>query len=612
MIIKKYIFLLLLPFALCMCSCGNGVDQNQKPNILWVIIEDASCHISCYGETAIETPNMDQLASEGILFEKAFVTAPVCSPARSALVTGMYQNSIGSHNHRSQVNKGKGGGNSNYYESFRLPEEISIASKLFAKAGYYTTNETIEGAIGKQDYNFIDADTYNGTTWKDTPEGRPFFTQIQLHGGKNRSRRADTEDFTLPPYYVEDSIMRNDWKDYLGSWLDTDDEVGKIVSDLKTAGVYENTLIFVITDHGVSHLRGKQYLYDEGIRIPMIVKLPEAKNEGTTRTDMVSHIDMLPTSLAFAGLSIPENMQGKDMFDDNYEHQNYIFSFRDRCDETVEIMRSVRSKKFKYIRNFMSFRPHAQRNQYKDSKEIGIHMRELFNNGALNELQASMYLPKRPTEEFYDLENDPFEINNLAGDPKYKTELEHLKTALYEKMEEVNDPGLIPEPILEDMGKEYGNKYTAMKQPEFADIQQRLIQVIEAGERADIDYLMEKTDSENAAERYWAIAWLGVNKEAKAGEKIRQLLKDEVPAVRIAAHFASYKIDANINPIPGLAKELNNDNLIEGMYAMTAVEQSGIRNEEVKELALKAKESKYEFTKRYGKYLNQVCSENNE
>ncbi|MCK5209673.1 MAG: sulfatase, partial [Cyclobacteriaceae bacterium] len=368
---KIQIRIKLLVFIGC-CFLINPVfsaTTKGKPNVLWIFIEDASCHISCYGEKAIQTPNIDALAAEGVRFENAFVTAPVCSPSRSALVTGMYQTTSGSHNHRSQVVTGKGGGNLDYYLSYELPTEIPLASKLFEKAGYYTTNEKINGETGKQDYNFVAKNIYSGTSWKEAPKGTPFFSQIQLHGGKNRKTTANTENFTLPPYYFEDEFMRQDWKKYLGSWLDTDQELEQIVADLKKAGVYDNTLIFFLTDHGVSHLRGKQFLYDEGIKVPLIVKFPNNEKKGTIRQDMVMQIDLLASSLAYAGLPIPKNIQGVDIFSDNYKKQEYTFATRDRCDETTEIIRSVRSEKFKYIRNFLSYRPHAQRNQYKDGKE---------------------------------------------------------------------------------------------------------------------------------------------------------------------------------------------------------------------------------------------------
>jgi arylsulfatase A-like enzyme len=588
-----------------------GATTVGKPNILWIFIEDASCHISCYGEKAIQTPNIDALAAEGVRFENAFVTAPVCSPSRSALVTGMYQTTSGSQNHRSQVIDSKGGGNTAYYKSFELSTEIPLASKLFEKAGYYTTNEKINGDVGKQDYNFVKEDIYSGTSWKKSPKGTPFFSQIQLHGGKNRKTTADTENFELPPYYFEDEFMRQDWKKYLGSWLDTDQELKQIVADLKAAGVYDNTLIFFLTDHGVSHLRGKQFLYDEGIKVPLIVKFPNNEKKATVRKDMVMQIDLLPSSLAYAGLPIPDNIQGADIFSDNYKNQKYVFATRDRCDETTEIIRSVRSEKFKYIRNFLSYRPHAQRNQYKDGKEISKHTRELLKSGKLNELQARFYQPTRPAEELYDLENDPFEINNLASNPNYKMELVGLRAQLYSWMAETNDPGLIPEPYLEELGKKYGNKYTAMKQPEYADIQNRLIQIIEAGEKQNISVLLGAINSKEPSERYWATTWLGVNKVGSSRDKVKTLTTDKDPSVRIAANLALYKIDPGFDPIPALSKEVSHKNLIVGMYAMNAIEQTGIRNEAVRAIAETASKSKYEFTKRFGRYLMDVNSDIN-
>ena len=597
----------ILLFLFCLAFNGHSSTKDGKPNILWIFIEDASAHISCYGEEAIKTPTIDALAESGILFENAFVTCPVCSPSRSALVTGMYQTTIGAHNHRSQRKEGKGGGNTEYYNSYDLPQEIPIASKLFEKAGYFSCNGNMAERIGKTDYNFVEKDIYDGISWKESPDGTPFFCQIQLNGGKNRSRTAKTENFSLPPYYNEDEIMRQDWKEYLGSWLDTDDDLRQIIAELVVEGVYDNTLIFFLTDHGISHLRGKQFCYDEGIKVPFIVKFPDGHASGTSRQDMVMQIDLLPTSLAFAGIPIPENIQGKDIFADDYNEREYTFASRDRCDETTEIIRSVHTQKYHYVRNFLSYRPHAQRNQYKDGKKISRHMLELYETGKLNELQSRFYQPTRPPEELYDLENDPFEINNLATDPNYQEKLKEMRNALYSWMKETNDPGLIPEPILEDLGKKYGNKFKAMKQPELSDISQRLIEVIEAGENENISLLEEKLESECPSERYWAATWLGVNKVKSVQSKVENLTRDENATVRVAANLALYKINPDYNPIPALAEEVSNDNLVFGMYAINAIEQTGIRNDEVKVIAEKAANSDYEFTQRFGKYLVEVC-----
>ena len=599
---------IVLLFLVCMAFNGHTSTKEGKPNILWIFIEDASSHISCYGEEAIKTPTIDALAESGILFDNAFVTCPVCSPSRSALVTGMYQTTVGAHNHRSQRNSGKGGGNVDYYNSYNLPEEIPIASQIFEEAGYFSCNGNMAERTGKTDYNFVEKDIYDGISWKASPDGTPFFCQIQLKGGKNRSRTANTENFNLPPYYYEDEIMRQDWKEYLGSWLDTDDDLRQIIAELVVEGVYDNTLIFFLTDHGISHMRGKQFCYDEGIKVPLIVKFPDGHDAGTSRQDMVMQIDLLPTSMAFAGIPIPDNIQGKDIFADEYSERDYTFAARDRCDETTEIIRSVRTKKYHYIRNFLSYLPHAQRNQYKDGKKISKHMRELYEAGKLSELQSQFYQPTRPTEELYDVENDKYEIINLANDPNYQEKLKEMRTALYNWMEETNDPGLIPEPILEDLGKKYGNKFAAMKQNELSDINKRLIKIIEAGEEGNISVLKEAVDSDDPSVRYWAATWLGVNKEKTAENKIESLTQDENASVRVAANLALHKINPDFNPIPALAEEVSNENLIVGMYAINAIEQTGIRNNEVKAIAKKAADSEYEFTQRFGKYLVEVCS----
>ena len=321
------------------------------------------------------------------------------------------------------------------------------------------------------------------------------------------------------------------------------------------------------------------------------------------RTDLVKHIDILPSSLAYAGIPIPENMQGTDLFTDQYTKQEFIVTARDRCDETTEIIRAVRTEEYKYIRNFLSYRPHAQRNQYKDGKEISKHMRELWEKGKLNELQARFYQPTRPTEELYDLEKDPFEINNLAGDPEFKEELAGLRSRLYQWMAETNDPALIPEPYLEELGKRYGNKYTAMKQEGMDQLTSQLIQIIESGEQKDNAVLLKAIDSEEPAERYWAVTWLGINRAGEARDRVAALTSDPDPSVRIAANLALYKIDPSYDPIPSLGKEVSHNNLIVGMYAMNAIEQTGIMNEAVKAIAETASQSNYEFTQRFGKYL---------
>jgi arylsulfatase A-like enzyme len=580
-----------------------GQTDDARPNVLWIVVEDASAHIGCYGEHAVRTPNLNKLASEGVRFENAFVTCPVCSPARSALVTGMYQTTIGSHNHRSQNKTDKAGGNTAYYESYELPDTIPMIPDLFRAAGYFATNSASPSMEkpGKTDYNFINTSApYDGADWRDAPEGTPFFAQIQLAGGKRRHEPLDHDAFELPPYYPDDPAIRNDWSEYLASWEYVDREVGQIVRDLKEAGQYDNTLIAFITDHGVSHVRGKQFLYEEGIRIPMILRFPGGRLAGTVRDDLALHIDLAPVSLAFAGVPVPDHLQGRDLFAPGYAPRAFIVSARDRCDETIDVIRCVRTPRYKYIRNFLSHRPHLQHNQYKDGKAITQRMRALHAEGGLTPLQARLFEPTRPAEELYDLDADPFEIDNLADDPDYRAVLEEQRKRLYGWMIETRDPGLIPEPILEEMGREHGSKFAAMQQPGMAEVTEAIIAAIDAGDRPA---LQGAAKADHPATRYHAATWLGVIGHKADAAIIEPLTSDGSPGVQVAAHLALYKIEPDDKHITALGDLLDEPNLLVSLYAMNAIEQTGVRNDAVRTIAEKALQSAYDGTQRYGRRL---------
>ena len=257
--------------------------QESKPNIIWVIVEDMSCHFSYQGEKTIETPHVDKLAREGVEFTDAYITCPVCSPGRSAMITGMYQTTIGAHNHRSSRGKIK----------INLPENVKLIPDYFKEAGYYVSNrggiedkqqgskrkkkgKNKKNKKGKTDYNFVyDPNLYDGTDWSGREPGRPFFAQLQLHGGKNRKAKVkdpvDPADVKLPPYYPDHPVIREDWAKYLNSVKYVDKEINILMKRLKKEELLDNTLIIFITDHGISHARGKQFMYDEGIKIPFIV-----------------------------------------------------------------------------------------------------------------------------------------------------------------------------------------------------------------------------------------------------------------------------------------------------------------------------------------------------
>lgn len=444
----------LLPLLLL--AVGAMADAADRPNILWIIVDDMSANLSCYGETTIDTPNIDALSERGTRFTNAYVTAPVCSTCRSAFITGMYQTSIGAHHHRS----GRG------EKKIRLPEGVRPIPELFHEAGYYNaiTGWPIRpGRLGKTDYNFEwDAKMYDGADWSARKEGQPFFAQIQTPGGKLRGSDAesyqrtrdradkafgnhiDASDVTLPPYYPDDPVLLEDWAAYLDSVRETDKMVGEVIAKLKKDGDLENTIVLFMTDHGISHARGKQFMYDEGLHVPLIIAGPKV-DVGKTRTDLVEHIDIAALSLAAAGISIPEKMQAKDILAKDYWPRGAVYAARDRCDETVEHLRSVRTDRLKYIRNYLHQRPHLQPNAYKDHKAILIALKKAGAEGRLNEVQARILAPTRPPEELYDLIKDPFELHNLADSEDHQKQLAGMRGMLMTWEKETGDQGRTPE-----------------------------------------------------------------------------------------------------------------------------------------------------------------------
>lgn len=434
-----------------------AAEPAPRPNIVWIIVDDMSPNFACYGEKLIDTPHVDRLACEGTRFAQAYVTAPVCSPCRSALITGCYQTTSGAHHHRS----GRG------TLKIHLPSPVEPIPALFQRAGYYTCigGPLVAGTknLGKTDYNFEwDASIYNGNDWSGRGAGQPFFMQVQLHGGKYRGNDNNPrwtqqvlrelgsatrpDDVVLPPYYPRDPVLLNDWAQYLDCVRYTDQQVGDVLARLEREGILDQTIVCFTTDHGISHARGKQFLYDEGLHVPLVIRGPGIA-PGTVRDDLVEHLDLAATSLAAAGIDVPDWMQGHNLLAANYQPREAVFAARDRCDETVDHIRSVRTATYKYIRNYLPMRPLLQPNQYKDSKRIVQRLRELHAAGRLSDLtERLLFAPTRPPEELYDLAADPAELVNLAGDPAHAAELEAMRDRLKHWEHDTGDLGRQPEP----------------------------------------------------------------------------------------------------------------------------------------------------------------------
>ena len=381
----------------------------DRPNILWIYGEDMYPDLSCYGTPVVHTPHLDTLASQGALYKNAFVTAPVCSSSRSGIITGMYQTSFGAHHHRSR-------------RDWRLPDDVRLVTDCFRDAGYFTCNNPGPpnfGRPGKTDFNFLVDKPFDGVDWSEREPGQPFYAQINIPDThrdfvNDPDRPVDPAEVELPPYYPDHPITRKDW----AMWLETvqvlDRKIGHILKRLDDEGLADNTIVFFLSDHGRAHCRCKQFLYDGGIRIPLIIRWPGGIEPGIVVDDMVSAIDLAPTSLKLAGIEPSENMQGIDLFDDD-STRDHIISCRDRCDGTDDRIRCVRNHRYKYIRNYYPELPYMQFNSYKKLQyPVWTLIEHLGIKGELTPVQQHFTTSRRPPEELYDLETDPHEVHNLA------------------------------------------------------------------------------------------------------------------------------------------------------------------------------------------------------
>jgi N-sulfoglucosamine sulfohydrolase len=450
------VLVLIAALVLVIPGSARAEEKPKRPNILWLIAEDFGPHLGCYGTKEVFTPNLDRLAREGVRYTHFYTTAPVCSASRSAFMTGMYQTTIGAHNHRSHRDDG-----------YKLPEGVRVLTDWMRDAGYYTANvRTFPKAVGfngtgKTDWNF----TYTGrpfdsAQWTDLKGHQPFFAQVnfkETHRKFNAPARADPAKVEIPPYYPDHPVTRKDWAAYLDSATALDVKIGKILKQLEADGLADSTVIVFFGDHGQAHVRGKQFCYESGLITPLIIRWPKSFpapkhfQAGTVDERLLAAIDLAPTMLVtLAGGKKPAKMQG-EIFLGNAagKPRQYVFGARDRCDETVARFRTVRDAHYRYIRNFMPERPFLQPNAYKErAYPVWNLLKELDAQGKLTPAQKFLTAPHMPPEELYDLEKDPYEIHNLvkSKDPADQAALKRLRGVLAQWIEESNDQGRKPEP----------------------------------------------------------------------------------------------------------------------------------------------------------------------
>ncbi len=427
---------------------------------MWIFLEDTAPLMGVYGTTVIETPRIDDLAAAGVAFTQAIMPAPVCSASRSSIITGSMSTTLGLHNHHSSRTP---------ESAIELPGSYLTVPEVFREAGYFTFNN------GKDDYNFrYDRHDLYEQPYSQHPlygkrgdridlatleERQPFFGQVQLAGGKEIFSGAFEEAASpgmnralvnLPPYLPDHPTIVEEWADHLDAIRITDRKVGDIVDTLRESGVPDNTVVFFFSDHGMRLTRNKQFLYDGGLRVPLVIadfRADPQLDPGTTDDRLVGGLDLGTSSLALAGLTIPGYMEGQDIFAADFTGRDYVFSTRDRCDFTIDRIRSVRSTRFKYIRNFLADRPYTQPT-YMDVDGVPFVrvMRQLSADGELDEAQQRFFSDTRPSVELYDLQADPHELINLADDPEFSAVRDELESVLQEWIARTDDQGQYPEP----------------------------------------------------------------------------------------------------------------------------------------------------------------------
>lgn len=404
---SKCLYLSLLP--VCSFAAGSENVTQTKPNILWINMDDLGIELGCYNNKDVRTPNIDRLASEGILYSNCYVTSPVSSPSRSSMLTGMYPPSINSIDHRTMAKTD-------------LPAGIKPITDYFKAAGYFCTNGSGQNmnSAGKADYNFNVGNLYDGTDWNNRAPGQPFFAQVQITE-PHRVFKTDTSNpinpdaIHLPDCYLNHPLLRADWALYLETIQNGDKRVGQFLDRLVNEGLANNTIVILFGDNGRPHLRDKQFLYEGGLRVPLIIRWPGKINAGQVDNQLISLIDVTATSLSMAGIQKPDYMQGNVFVGDNTVKREYVFGFRQRMGDAVDDSRSISDGRYKLIWNRMPDMPWMQMSGYKKMMYPAFSLYHvLYQQGKLPAPYSQFMAEKKPEVELYDLKEDPSEFNNLA------------------------------------------------------------------------------------------------------------------------------------------------------------------------------------------------------
>ena len=547
--LMRWLVLALLPFT------AHGAAGTQSPNILWLTAEDMSPQLGCYGDAEARTPRLDAFATEAVRFTRAFATAPVCSPARSCLITGMYATSLGTQRLRSE---------------FPVPTEFGPFTSHLRAAGYYCSNNV------KTDYNLrneaefirVGWDESSPTAhWRGRRPGQPFFavfnfmtthqsrTSVWSHDEFEREigsklapeERHDPARLTLPPFYPETAEARRAWARYRDCITLMDRQVGDILDQLAADGLADNTIVFFYSDHGMGMPRGKRCLHDSGLHVPLLIRFPTKWEQlapgssGSTNDRLVSFVDFPPTVLSLCRIKAPAHFQGTAFLGpDVGEPRHYVYGARDRVDEAFDVARSVRDDRWLYIRNFMPHLSWMQPEGYSDASTFRQEFKRLAANGQLGPGPLTYAAPRRAIEELYDTKTDPHQLRNLAAASEYRTILDRMRAEQRRWQLTTRDAGFLTEPQMWSRLGNDGTPWTVARDESRYPLE-RLLEAADAVGRIESTARQRSwlRDTEDTV-RYWAAVGLHARPHLSDVDRevLRVALRDSSPVVRIEAAAA--------------------------------------------------------------------------
>ncbi|MBI1249285.1 sulfatase-like hydrolase/transferase [bacterium] len=536
----------------------------DKPNFVWIMTEDNSSHfVKMFDPTGAPTPNIEALAKEGFTYDRAFSNAPVCSVARTTLFTSCYAPRIGTFYHR---------------KSFvvPMPEGVKMFPAYLKAAGYYTTNNSKEDYNAQKSKDVWD-DSSKKASWRNRKPGQPFFhvqTYTTTHESSlhfpeedilNKPTETDPETVFIPPHHPRSETFKYTYARYHDRIMDVDRQVGELVAELKKDGLLETTFIFCFSDHGGVLPRGKGYAYDTGLKVPLVIRIPEKFRDqipdkvGTRIGRFVSFVDFGPTVLNLAGVKGSDQVDGlifEGYYNQSLAERNESFGYASRMDEKYDMVRTLRKGKYRYVRSFEPFNFDGLMNNYRYEMAAYRDWKKLYDAGQLNDIQ-SQFFEARPSEMLFDCEADPYEVNNLAGDPAHEKKLVEMRGRLNDILSGMPDLGFYPEHVL---AAEAGDNPVAFGQKH----KEEIAKMLEVANLQLVSFTQAKPKLENALassdpwQRLWgAIACSAQGEVAMplAGKLKDIAANDPQPVVRVRA--AEYlALFAGVDPNPVLKKAI--------------------------------------------------------